>query len=81
MSHSAPPTPAGRNEQHRCMHCGSRYEVWHRTDAVAEADHVEAVVKCPCCGGERTLNVPRGAEKDLRVEALPGAEPDTGVGD
>jgi hypothetical protein len=27
------------------------------------------------------VSVPRGAEKDLRVEPLPGPEPETGGGD
>jgi hypothetical protein len=38
-------------------------------------------VVCPCCSRPHTLSLPRGAEKDFRVEALPGPEPDTGAGD
>ena len=38
-------------------------------------------VKCPCCHAATSLSLPRGAEKDLRVENLPGPEPETRVGD
>ena len=68
-----------RNEQHRCSHCGSRFEVWHRADPIEASIQVD--VRCPCCGGAHTVSVPRGAEKDLRVDPLPGPEPETGVGD
>jgi hypothetical protein len=68
-----------RNEQHRCAHCGSRFEVWHTGDPLAE--HVAIEVRCPCCGASTPVTVPRGAEKDLRVDNLPGPEPETGVVD
>ena len=70
---------ARRNEQHRCPHCGSRFEVWHSADPVEPAVDVE--VRCPCCGGPHVVSLPRGAEKDMRVDPLPGPEPDTGVVD
>jgi hypothetical protein len=38
-------------------------------------------VKCPCCGAATAVSLPRGAETDLRVENLPGPEPETGVVD
>jgi hypothetical protein len=76
----AVPVPDGkRNEQHRCSHCGSRFEVWHGGDPMETAVSVD--VTCPCCSGHHTISLPRGAEKDLRVEPLPGPEPDTGVVD
>ena len=74
-----PQTPDRRNEQHRCTHCGSRFEVSHRGDPVGSSVGVE--VKCPCCGGAHTISVPKGTENDLCVENLPGPEPDTGVVD
>jgi len=80
MADSVSPGPqAQRNEQHRCTHCGSRFEVWHTGDPIGAAVQVD--VRCPCCGGAHTVSVPRGAEKDLRVEPLPGPEPETGVVD
>lgn len=77
----AVPSTAGirRNEQHRCSHCGSRFEVWHAADPMETAVSVD--VTCPCCSGAHTISLPRGAEKDFRVEPLPGPEPDTGVVD
>lgn len=36
-------------------------------------------VAFPCCSRSHTISLPRGAEKDLWVEPLPGPEPDTGV--
>jgi hypothetical protein len=68
-----------RNEQHKCTHCGSRFELLHTGDPLGTS--VQLDVRCPCCGGAHTVSVPRGAEKDLRVEALPGLEPETGVVD
>jgi len=62
-----------------CAHCGSRFEVWHTGDPLAE--HTAIEVRCPCCGASTPVTVPRGAEKDLRVDNLPGPEPETGVVD
>jgi len=77
---AVPPEPGGRrNEQHRCSHCGSRFEVWHGGDPMETVVNVE--VACPCCSRPHTVSLPRGAEKDVRVEPLPGPEPDTGVVD
>ena len=77
-SHSIPPTPRSRrNEQHRCAKCGSRFEVWHAADPLES--YVAVEVRCPCCGAATPVSLPRGAEKDLRVENLPGTEPETGV--
>jgi hypothetical protein len=80
MSTAGPADPRPRrNEQHRCTHCNSRFEVWHVADPL-EA-YVAAEVQCPCCGAPTPVSLPRGAEKDLRVEPLPGTEPETGGGD
>ena len=80
MGDSTVPSPRPpRNEQHRCTHCGSRFEIWHTADPTEAAIQVD--VRCPCCGGSHSVSLPRSAEKGLRVEALPGPEPDTGVGD
>jgi transcription elongation factor Elf1 len=79
MSHSYPVVP--RNEQHRCTKCNSRFEVCVEVDPVAAADHVEAEVKCPCCGAAHTVSVPKGSERRLKVENVPGPEPETGAGD
>ena len=68
-----------RNEQHRCAHCHSRFEVWHTADPLAEHGTID--VRCPCCGVATPVSLPRGAEKDLRVDNLPGPEPETGVVD
>jgi hypothetical protein len=77
-SHSIPPTPRSRrNEQHRCGKCGSRFEVWHGGDPLES--YVSVEVRCPCCSAPTPVSLPKGAEKDLRVENLPGAEPETGV--
>ena len=38
-------------------------------------------VHCPCCQAQTPVSLPRGAEKDLRVDNLPGMEPETGVVD
>jgi hypothetical protein len=75
----APTPPTLRNEQHRCAHCGSRFEVWHRADTLET--YVDVEVQCPCCHAATSLSLPRGAEKDLRVENLPGPEPETGTVD
>jgi len=75
----APAARPLRNEQHRCSHCGSRFEIWHTADPIGGSVQVE--VRCPCCGGARTVSLPKGAEKDLRVDPMPGPEPDTGAGD
>jgi hypothetical protein len=74
-----PGPPSLRNEQHRCAQCGSRFEVWHRADPLEP--HVNVEVRCPCCQAPTELSLPKGAETDLRVENLPGLEPDTGAGD
>jgi len=74
-----PSSPPRRNEQHRCAHCGSRFEVWHTADPLGT--YVAVEVPCPCCGAPTAVSVPRGAEKDLRVDPLPGTEPETGVVD
>ena len=80
MPEALPPTPPQRrNEQHRCSHCGSRFEVWHGGDPLETSVKVD--VKCPCCGGLHSISIPRGAESGLRVEPLPGPEPETGVVD
>lgn len=80
MTDTLPPGPLPlRNEQHRCTHCGSRFEVWHRANPIETSIDLE--VRCPCCGGAHMASVPAGAAKDLRVEALPGPEPETGVVD
>ena len=79
MANAPTATRPPRNEQHRCTHCGSRFEVWHTGDPIEAAVQVD--VRCPCCGGAHTVSVPRSAAKDLRVEPLPGPEPETGVGD
>ena len=80
MADASSPSPRPRrNEQHRCTHCGSRFEIWHVGDPLETA--IQLDVRCPCCGGAHTVSVPRGAEQDLRVEALPGPEPETGVVD
>ena len=79
MADASPASRPRRNEQHRCTHCGSRFEVWHTGDPIAAPVQVE--VRCPCCGGARMVSVPRGSEKDLKVENLPGTEPETGGGD
>jgi hypothetical protein len=79
MADAAPGSRPRRNEQHRCAHCGSRFEIWHTADPIGASVQVE--VRCPCCGGARTVSLPQGAEKDLRVDPLPGPEPETGVGD
>ena len=73
------PTPTRRNEQHRCAKCGSRFEVWHAADPLET--YVTVEVSCPCCHAQTAVSLPRGADKDLRVENLPGTEPETGVGD
>jgi len=72
-----PPKPTRRNEQHRCSHCGSRFEVWHAADPLESYVMVE--VRCPCCQARTPVSLPRGAEKDLRVDNLPGTEPETGT--
>ena len=79
MTDSAAPARPRRNEQHRCTHCGSRFEVWHTADPM-EAP-VQLDVRCPCCGGSHTVSLPASARNDLRVDPLPGPEPDTGAGD
>ena len=43
-----PSSPPRRNEQHRCAHCGSRFEVWHTADPLGT--YVAVEVPCPCCG-------------------------------
>jgi hypothetical protein len=73
------PTPTRRNEQHRCAKCGSRFEVWHAADPLET--YVTVEVSCPCCQARTAVSLPRGAEKDLRVNNLPGTEPETGAGD
>jgi hypothetical protein len=80
MSEARPETPpTRRNEQHRCTHCNSRFEIWHTADPLETAVNVE--VKCPCCGGSHTVSLPRSAPNDMRVDPLPGTEPETGVVD
>ena len=38
-------------------------------------------ISSPCCQAQTPVSLPRGAEKDLRVDNLPGTEPETGAGD
>ena len=79
MPPAPPAPPQRRNEQHRCAHCGSRFEVWHAGDPLDA--YVTVEVRCPCCPATTPVSVPRGAAKDLRIEPLPGLEPETGGGD
>ena len=66
---ATPPGPRTlRNEQHRCAHCGSRFEVWHRADPLEP--HVDVEVRCPCCQrGDVRLAAARGGA------GPPGREP------
>lgn len=66
-----------RRELHHCD-CGARFEVGHHGDVLATVVSVE--VRCPGCGRGHTLTVPRGTEHDLRVELVPGPEPENGGG-
>jgi hypothetical protein len=68
-----------RNEQHCCSQCKKLYEVWQPADPVDTDEHVDVQVKCPWCRATHTLNVPRGAEKHVRVEKLAGLPPETGA--
>jgi hypothetical protein len=70
-------TPERRREQHRCD-CGALFEVGHRGDVHETTSTVE--VRCPRCGAAHTVAVPRGTERDLLVELVPGPEPETGGG-
>ena len=70
-------TPARRNEQHRCE-CGARFEVGHHGDI--HETTVTTEVPCPKCGAKRVVSVPRGTERDLTIELVPGPEPETGGG-
>ena len=79
MPAPSPTPPTRRNEQHRCSHCGSRFEVSHAADPLES--YVAVEVSCPCCHAKTAVSLPRGAEKDLRVENLQGTEPETGAGD
>lgn len=79
MSSTSQPPRERRNEQHRCTHCHSRFEVFHTGDPLES--HVEVEVTCPCCHGKHTISLPRGAEKGMTVENLPGPEPETGTAD
>jgi hypothetical protein len=53
--------------------------VWHAADPLES--YVTVEVQCPCCHAQTPVSLPRGAEKDLRVDNLPGTEPETGAGD
>ena len=74
-----PDPPERRNEQHRCGHCGSRFEIEHGGNPMGTYVNVE--VHCPCCGAATPVSLPRGAEQGMKVENLQGMEPETGAGD
>jgi DNA-directed RNA polymerase subunit RPC12/RpoP len=76
-SQSKPPRER-RREQHCCSACGARFEVGHYGDPLETSVQVD--VRCPRCGKEHTVSVPRGTEKDLLVELAAGPAPDIGGG-
>ena len=66
-----------RRELHHCA-CGARFEVGHHGDVLETA--VTAEVHCPRCVRPHVVTVPRGTERDLLVELVPGPEPEDGGG-
>ncbi len=70
-------TTEPRREPHRCA-CGARFELSHYGDPMDQPMGVD--VRCPACGRTHALTVPEDSG-EIRVELLPGPEPETGVGD
>lgn len=67
-----------KTELHTCT-CGARLEVAYfddRQDDRSAEPPVVSDVACPECGKQRTLSLPAGAEKTVRVEAAESASDD-----
>lgn len=57
-------------EPHRCS-CGAHFEVLYlddRQDERAALPAEEAEAACPACGQRKSLSLPAGASRTLRVE-------------
>jgi transcription elongation factor Elf1 len=56
-----------RWKPHACLECEGRFEVGYPEQPEPVA-WVETSVSCPHCGHAKTVSVPRGTERALRVE-------------
>jgi len=68
-----------RWEPHTCAGCKTHFEVGYREPREGTA-LAAAEISCPECGKHKTVSIPKGAEKDLRVQRE-GEDVDEGAGD
>ena len=81
MSENTEPEGAERRwEPHTCAACETHFEVGY-SERPEEAAFSAAEIACPVCGKHKTVSIPRGAEKDLRIRRDLDEEVDEGTGD
>ena len=72
-----------KSDPHRCPACDAGFEVTYFDDRVGERSLLPmtiARVDCPACGQGRSVSLPAGSERTLRIEHSEGVEADEGGG-
>ncbi len=72
-----------KSDAHRCPACSAGFEVTYFDDRVGERALLPMTIAratCPACGHSRSVSLPAGAERTLRVELSEGVEADEGGG-
>ena len=72
-----------KSDAHRCPACSAGFEVTYFDDRVGERALLPMTIAraaCPACGHSRSVSLPAGSERTLRVELSEGVEADEGGG-
>ena len=72
-----------KSDPHRCPACGVGFEVTYFDDRVGERALLPMTIArlaCPACGYSRSVSLPAGAERTVRVELSDGAADEGGGG-
>lgn len=72
-----------KSDPHRCPECDAVFEVSYLDDREGERalqPMTSTRAACPACGHARSISLPAGAERTLRVERSEGIEADEGGG-
>jgi len=72
-----------KGDPHRCSACGAGFEVTYFDDRVGERALLPmsiARAACPACGHTRSVSLPAGAERTLKVELSVGSVDEGGGG-
>lgn len=72
-----------KSDPHRCPACGVGFEVTYLDDRVGERALLPMTIArlaCPACGCSRSVSLPAGAERSVRVELSDEAADEGGGG-